>query len=168
MTYLRIPIMVVAVLFFSLVLSCGCTPYSSNHVVINRGFLYDIEKEFGEEARSGKSRSVVYNRIWESNYYELIYLTTKGDRKAIDVSISLIGQKGDPACLYEEIELLTKPTFESDPDYFWEALERKANEVQARTLNVFDFHKPIDWDMEGYLAKHPEIKKLYEDRYRVR
>jgi hypothetical protein len=163
MTYLRITVTTVAVLFFSLIVCCGCSSIRTNKVVIDKQFLCDIEKEFQDEAKSGKDRSDVYNRIWESNYYELIYLTTKGDRKAIDVSISLIGQKGYPTCLYEGIELLVKPTFESDPDYFWEALERKPYDTQIKTLHIFEFHKPIDWNMDEYLAKHQEIKKLYED-----
>jgi hypothetical protein len=143
----------------------GCSFPCSNKVVIDKQFLCDIEKAFQDEIASGNDKSYVYNRIWEHNYYELIYLLNKGDRKAIEVSISLLGQKGYPACLLEGIENIVKPTFESDEDYFWESLEKQEYDVQVRALHLFDFYKPIDWDKESFLVRHPEVKNRYENIY---
>lgn len=142
----------------------GCISGPSNKVVINKKFLFDIEKAFKEEAISGCDKSEIYNMLWEKNYYELVYLAEKGDRKAIDVSISLIGQKGYPTCLLEHIEILVRPTFESDTDYFWKSLSEKEHNTQVKVLRVFDFYKPLDWDTEDYLSKHQEIKNLYDTK----
>jgi hypothetical protein len=157
-------------LFVASILCYGCSQTSSSRVVIDRQFLYEIEKAFKQEEKTGKDMSAMYNRIWEDNYYELIYLVTIGDQKATEVSISLIGQTGEPVHLFEEIELLVKPTFESsfgesDYDYFWKTLEKKSVPVQVKDLHVFNFFKPIDWDMKSYLSKHPEVAKFYEEKY---
>lgn len=154
-------IMAVAAFFFL----WGCSLLNSDKMVIDKQFLYNIERAFQEEAKLGCDKSEIYNTLWERNYFELIYLTEKGDRKAIDISISLIGQKNSPTCLFEEIGLLIKPTFESDVDYFWKTLEKKTTDVQVTVLYMFDLYKPIDWDLESYLAKHQEIKNLFESKY---
>lgn len=134
-------------------------------VSIDRQFLYDIEKALQQESKTGEDRGGIYNNLWENNYDELIYLTAIGDIKAIDVTISLVGQENYPALLYECIEPLIKHTFEGDYDRFWEILEKKDCIVQVRAIHVFDFYKPIDWEIEPYFAQHPKIKKLYEDKY---
>ena len=165
MSVKRIVINVLSVIPLFFLICAGCSFHPPNKVVIDRQFLYEIEKEFEEEAKHKESRRDAYNELWEENYDELIYLTTIGDRKAIDVSISLIGQKEESTHLSERIEFLIKPVFESDPDYFWEAIEKKEYDTQIKVLHIFDFFKPLDWSMEEYLDKHPEIKKLYENEF---
>ena len=154
-------ILIPGILFFS---SCKSRP--EMRVVINRTFLYQIERLLAEEQRTGHDYKEKYNRIWEDNYYELIYLVTKGDKKAVDISISLLGQKNYPVCLFEEIDPLVKNAYESvDEEFFWSALSNKTIAVQVRALHVFDCYHPIDWDIEDYFQKHPDIRSLYENQY---
>ena len=158
------------ILFLIFLFCYGCSSALSNKVVINRQFLYEIERAFQQEEKKGKDKCAIYNQIWKNNYYELIYLVTIGDQKAIDISISLIGQKEEALLNFDEIELLVRPTFEgsfgeTDYDYFWKTLEKKKYNVQINALHLFDIYKPVDWDIKSYFTKHPEIKKLYEAKY---
>ena len=158
--------MVMAFVFFLLLVFCqGCLCDFSNKVIIDKQFLCDIERAFQEEANLGCQKHLIYNTLWEEYYYELIYLAEKGDHKAIDVSIMLIGQKVEPTCLVEDIELLVKPTYESDTDYFWKSLKNKDTATQVKVLNVFEHCKPLDWDMQWYFTKFPKIKELYDSKY---
>jgi hypothetical protein len=153
-------------IYFSLLFCFGCSSPSPNSAVIDRQFLYDIQKAFVRENKTGKDMSEVYNYLWKNNYYELIYLTTIGDEKAVDISISLIGQEAHPAYLFDEVELLVNSTFEDDQN-FWKFVENKKPDVQCRVLKIFDYYEPIDWDIVSYVNKHPKIKKLYTDKYGI-
>jgi hypothetical protein len=154
------------ILLLASILCYGCSSASSNKAVIDRQFLYDIEKAFKQEAKSGKDQNEIYNKIWEQNYYELIYLATIGDEKATDVSISLIGQKNGPAELFQKIELLVNASYEADYKYFWKALAKKPVDVQLRVIHFGERYEPIDWcPVDCYLNNKPEIKKLYEEKY---
>jgi hypothetical protein len=152
--------------YFAALASSDCTLLSPNQVVINREFLYEIEKAFRQEKKSGKNQSEIYNKLWEQNYYELIYLVTYGDKKAIEVSISLMGQKQEPSKLFKNIKLLATPTYEGDQDYFWIALVKEPIDVQLKVIYICERYEPIDWcSQECYFNKKPELKKLYEARY---
>lgn len=154
-------------LFFLIAIVCSsCSSLSSDTYTINRTFLFNIEKAFKREAKSGKTYDQIYNKLWGQNYYELIYLVSCGDKEAIDVSILLMGQKQESQGLFKDINLLAVPTYEGDQDYFWVALAKKSVETQLKVINICEKCQPIDWCPEKcYFVKRPELKKLYEAKY---
>ncbi len=153
------------IFLFALLFCFGCSSHSPYSAVIDRQFLYDIQKAFAMENKTGKDMSEVYNYLWKNNYYELIYLTGIDDKKAKDISISLIGQQAHPAYLFDEVELLVNSTYDDD---FWKFLEKKKSDVQCRVLKIFDEYKPIDWEIGPYFNKHPEIRKMCLEKYNMK
>jgi hypothetical protein len=51
---------------------------------------------------------------------------------------------------------------------FWKFLEKKKPDVQCRALIIFDYYEPIDWEIEPYFNKHPEIRKLCFEKYNMK
>jgi hypothetical protein len=160
---------ILVLMLFMIFLSCsGCSLISSNKVIIDKQFLNDIEKAFQEESKSGVDKSEVYNQIWDKHYYDLIYLAQKGDLQGISASILLIGQKGDPTCLFEEIELLAKPTIKSNPSYFWQAMEKADSTIQCMALYRLSGYLS-DEKLKHYLNSHQETGHcFYEYERKIR
>jgi hypothetical protein len=138
----------------------GCSLNSSKKVYIDRQFLYDIEDQYRAEGELVEDKDYKFNKTWKHNFFELIYLTSKGDPKAIDISILLIGQPGYPVGRFEQFELFAKPTVKSNPSYFWEAIEKKETEIQFMALYRLRNYLSKE-EVSNYLDKHPNVKKLY-------
>jgi hypothetical protein len=155
------PFLPIIILCFFLCSGCFC--HFPDKVYIDRQFLYDIDKEFRAEAKSGADRSDVYNHIWKRNFFELIYLTSRGDHKAIDVSILLIGQHSEPVGRFEQFKLFALPTVKTDSVYFWEAIEKMEPKIQFMALyRLYGDYFPKE-KVERYLDNHPIVRKLFHE-----
>jgi hypothetical protein len=153
-----------SVLFLLVFAFSGCSA-DPNKVVIDKKFLGEIEKAFREEAKTGRDMSSTYNEIWRKNRYELIYIS---DIRTIHVIMLLISQKNVPPPLNNDIRYLVDGIYDcEDPDIFWQILNKQTIDVQLKVLKICDYYDPMDWDLMSYLNKHPDVKKLYIEKYGI-
>ncbi len=109
--------------------------------------------------------------LLDENFDELVYLVSKGDKKAVEVAVRTIGLGvGGDVVAYDE-PLIMAAYEKTDSQQFFESLSKNDNEAQLRVLVLCDHlwyerQKLVDWDGErdDYLAKNNELRELYELR----
>lgn len=136
-------------------------------ITINTKFLYQLQRALDQEKQSGESRTSPCMELWERHSDDLYYLVERGDRRAIEVGISLLGRGEHPGCecVSDDYDRLIVPIFEADDRFFWDTLAKKSPDAQLNVLRLGNEYGPEDWDSDAYLAKHPKLRKLYKARY---